>query len=76
MTARIDADHAINGRDEDRLQRSGFADGLAGTIASWSGDDSLVLAIYGRWGSGKTSLKNMVLETLGGKWPVVQFNPW
>ena len=37
---------------------------LARAIAAWRERDSLVVALYGGWGSGKTSIKNMTLETL------------
>ena len=42
-------------------------------------DDSLVIAIYGGWGSGKTSLKERVLwhlHTQSPNYPIIDFNPW
>ncbi len=57
-----------------------FAQGLARRIAAWDGSDSLVIALCGEWGCGKTSLKNLILEDLSrGKTPAVdllEFNPW
>ena len=41
-----------------------IAQSLASAIKGWKGNDSLVIALYGSWGSGKSSVKNMVLETL------------
>jgi len=73
------ADHPIVSTREDLLARSMFAESLASTIGSWKGKESLVLALYGPWGSGKSSIKNMVLESLAGKEngpSVVEFNPW
>ena len=71
----------ITVRREDRLGRRTFAEALAGAIKGWSGDDSLVVALYGPWGCGKSSIKNMVLDALKeegqAKGPdVVEFNPW
>jgi predicted KAP-like P-loop ATPase len=52
---------------------------LAAAIAEWRGNDSLVIALYGTWGIGKSSIKNMLLEALKSesKEPhVVEYNPW
>jgi len=47
---------------------------------NWDGEESLVIAISGNYGSGKTSLKNMMVEQLrddNEKAPyLVEFNPW
>ncbi len=64
---------------EDELGRTEFAQAIAKIVGQWSGRDSLVLAIYGPWGSGKTSLKNMVLDALGKQGArtfSMEFNPW
>jgi len=50
-------------------------------IAGWRGDHSAVFAIYGEWGSGKTSFKNFILEKLKSRPEsnqplIVEFNPW
>jgi predicted KAP-like P-loop ATPase len=64
----------------DRLGRTAFAQHLSDAIASWNEPESLVIAICGEWGIGKSSLKNLVLEQLrsrGKSVPdIVQFNPW
>lgn len=74
------ADRPITSRSKDLLNRSAFAESLASAIKGWTGNDSLVIALYGSWGSGKTSVKNMALESLReskGDCPlVVEFNPW
>ena len=53
---------------------------LAEKISGWRGHESLVIALYGGWGSGKSSVKNLVLEKLDEQKyrPVthVDFNPW
>src|SRR6202165_1578973 len=64
---------------DDQLGRTDFATAVAKVIAQWNGRDSLVLAIYGPWGSGKSSLKNMVLDALSkqnAKTVPLEFNPW
>ncbi len=61
------ADRPKQSVKEDLLGRTRFALELAGTLGAWSGDDSLVLALYGEWGIGKTSLKNFIVEPLPKK---------
>lgn len=74
------ADRPITSAKEDLLNRSSFAESLAKAIKDWIGNDSLVLALYGPWGSGKSSVKNIILESLkksDTSCPhVVEFNPW
>lgn len=75
----LSADKPIENRQEDVLGRRGFAEALAGAIREWSGRESLVLALYGAWGNGKSSIKNMVLDCLHSDSPkvlTVDFNPW
>jgi predicted KAP-like P-loop ATPase len=64
---------------DDELGRESFAEAIAKIISQWRGRDSLVLAIYGPWGSGKSSIKNMILDALGkkkAKTILMEFNPW
>jgi predicted KAP-like P-loop ATPase len=74
------SDRPINNRAEDLLGRAPFSDALAAAIKSWKGKDSLVIAIYGQWGMGKTSVKNMTLDALRASPEdcpeIVEFNPW
>jgi predicted KAP-like P-loop ATPase len=73
------ADRPIVSRAEDLLGRTSFAESLAGAISSWRGKDSLVVALYGPWGSGKSSIKNMVCEVLEADEdspPILHFSPW
>jgi predicted KAP-like P-loop ATPase len=75
----LSADRPIAGRADDKLGRSGFADAIASAIRGWHGRDSLVIALYGSWGTGKSSIKNMIVETVGGMADpslVTEFNPW
>ena len=74
------ADRPINSGSDDLLGRAKFAASLGKAIKSWKGKDSLVLALYGPWGSGKSSVKNLVLESLRASPPdcpsILEFNPW
>src|SRR3990167_2452709 len=75
------ADRPITSRKEDLLGRSDFTESLASAIKGWTGNDSLVIGLYGPWGSGKSSIKNMVLEVLNeaaksSKPDVMEFSPW
>jgi predicted KAP-like P-loop ATPase len=74
------ADRPIIHSKEDLLGRLPFAKSMAEAIKRWQEKDSLVIALYGQWGSGKTSLKNMIVESFNegkAKGPlVVEFNPW
>lgn len=77
---RFSADRPIGSREEDLLGRASFADSLASAIKGWKGNESLVIALYGLWGAGKSSLKNMVLQLLRSTEAdsplIVEFNPW
>src|SRR5438132_4310578 len=74
------ADRPISHRVEDRLGRRSFAEAIAAAVRGWRGRDSVVIAIHGPWGTGKSSIKNMVVEALKEekKQPVAiaEFNPW
>jgi KAP family P-loop domain len=75
----LSPDKPIGSREEDILDRRGFSEALARAIREWSGRESLVLALYGAWGNGKSSIKNMVIECLHSESPevlTVDFNPW
>lgn len=66
--------------DEDELGRKDFARSIAQAIRTWQGDEGLVMALYGQWGDGKSSVKGMVLDALranDNECPIiVDFNPW
>ena len=70
--------NAIGSRAEDRLDRAGFADHIAAALRGAPADQGLVVALVGAWGSGKTSVLNMVKEQLGTapSRTVLTFNPW
>jgi len=76
----LTADQPISSRQQDRLNRQSFSNALATAINAWHGNESLVIALYGEWGVGKTSVKNLTLENLREpqtKQPIIlEFNPW
>lgn len=74
------ADAPITSASADLLGRGDFARALAHVLYHHRGSESLVVALRGEWGSGKTSIKNLVVEALTPpgetKMKVVTFNPW
>jgi predicted KAP-like P-loop ATPase len=76
------SDQPITNSSQDIIGRKDFAFSLAETIDSYNSEDSLVLGLFGRWGSGKTSLINLVIEKLSqlgdnsNKPIIFKFNPW
>jgi predicted KAP-like P-loop ATPase len=76
----LSADRPITIAGEDKLGRASFAEAIARAVTAWHGKDSLVLALYGPWGSGKSSVKNMVIDILHrqstSRSLIVDFNPW
>src|SRR6266576_1149201 len=61
---RYSSDTPIQSPREDLLNRNNFAKQIARDIHAWKGRESLVIALYGGWGSGKTSLKNLIVSNL------------
>ena len=75
----ISADLPIKKLSEDKLNRAAFAQSLAKTISQYSLTSSFTIGLYGEWGSGKTSLVNMILESLteisnAGKYRQANYN--
>ena len=80
IATHLSADLPIKSREEDKLNRKGFAESLAHVIRTWRDKPSLVIGLFGDWGSGKSSLKNLVLEAIASQDKagvhVVEFSPW
>ena len=57
-------DKPITSKKEDVLGRKDFSKRLGRLIYNYQGEDGLVLGLYGEWGSGKTSVINMVEEEI------------
>lgn len=77
------SDKPIESLRDDKLNRSSFSEQLAQAILSYKLKDNLTVGLYGKWGTGKTSIINMVLEVIedetkdnADKPIIVQFNPW
>jgi len=72
------ADEPIGDGGSDRFRRGSLARNVAGLIRrSAQGRQSSVVAVVGPWGSGKTSLLNMVRRELAASdISIVEFNPW
>lgn len=78
-------DQPIESSKDDILGRASFAQALGEAILSYKEKDSIVIGLFGAWGSGKTSIINMALEHIeliskdkndDEKPIVVRFNPW
>lgn len=71
-------DRPIEGIKGDLLNRAGFSQAIARIIKNWDGKDSYVLGLYGAWGSGKSSIKNMIMDVLKDDQEVeiLNFEPW
>lgn len=75
----ISPDLPIRNVSEDKLNRGSFASSLASAIMEYSSSSSFTIGLYGEWGSGKTSLINMVLDDIEkrtDKTIILRFNPW
>lgn len=78
-------DQPIKQCSEDKLGRKLFSKELAKSILNLSTTDTFTIGLYGKWGSGKTSVINMTIQELNNisentaedKKPIIiQFNPW
>jgi len=81
----FNSDKAIISCNDDVLGRKGYAKTVGEAIIKDTNKDSHVIAFYGKWGSGKTSFINMVLEHIVNetkdvegdkKSIIIKFNPW
>lgn len=74
-------DRPITAYDNDLFDREAFVQTIALQTSRWIGqEDSLIISIDGQWGSGKSSLKELIKNTISktGSPPpiIVEFNPW
>ena len=78
----LQSDEPIKMAEDDSLERQRLAHSIAGKILSRDTTSCIVIGIAGPWGSGKTSLLNLVYNELhdetGKKKGILllRFNPW
>ena len=79
------SDKPIGSNNEDMLNRKGFAKNLAHTLVHLDNRDTFTVGLFGKWGSGKTSLVNMTLTEIESiqaerkteeQIIIVHFEPW
>lgn len=77
------ADKPIKKLSDDKLNRKYFTKQLAQAILSYNSKDNFTIGLYGKWGSGKSSIINMLIEEITRKTSnsperpiIVRFNPW
>lgn len=71
------SDEAINSTGDDKFERAPFAKMIARRIDQVAPRQaSTVFGVVGEWGSGKTSVLNMIRESVSDDWKVVPFSPW
>lgn len=77
----LSADRPSSNPQDDLFGHAPFAESLANSVWRYPGNDGLVLALYGPWGSGKSTVLSYVRHFLEQR-PVteqpviVTFNPW
>lgn len=58
------SDNPLETKEEDKLDRFNFIQQLGNRILEYDNVDSLVIGLYGEWGSGKSSIINLTIEYL------------
>lgn len=72
-------DVPIQTASDDVLGRHSFAEQLARAMINYNSPEAFTIGLYGPWGSGKTSVINLLEEELAKQSRdciVVRFNPW
>ncbi len=72
-------DTPISFLDDDKLNRRKFSESLAQAILNYKTEHCLTVSLMGNWGSGKTSIINMVRDYWSqsdSENIVVPFDPW
>lgn len=74
-------DEPITDKSEDKYQRAEFTQNLAYALLDSTDSHGLIIGIHGPWGSGKTSLKNLLINALKAhentnEFHIIEFEPW
>lgn len=73
----IISDVPISSKSDDLFDRASWAAQLANVISNINTPNAFTVGITGSWGSGKTSMLNMVIEELQDReYTTVRFSPW
>ncbi|MCA6084928.1 P-loop NTPase fold protein [Candidatus Endomicrobiellum agilis] len=78
----FDTDDPIKDKKDDMLGRTQFAEDISSNLLNWESDKSIIIGINGVWGSGKSSVINLIKQYIDNKAgtdnkPVmIDFNPW
>ncbi len=75
------SDKPLTKPEDDRLAYGTFAQRLAESLLAMAPADGFVVALYGSWGSGKTTVVNFIVHYLEDRPEderpiIVHFNPW
>lgn len=78
------SDEPVSSSDADILGRTKFAKSLSKNILQHEDKNTIVIGLYGKWGFGKSSIVNILLEDIKqskefseDKKPIIiEFNPW
>lgn len=81
MLNMLKSDQPINKIEDDLLDRNIFVEQLGNAIKRYKQTDSLTIGLCGSWGSGKTSILNMLENSLqkcnkSNETIIVRFEPW
>ena len=69
-------DSPIKDPEKDCLNRMDFVYQLYQMITNYNYSDSLTIGLESKWGDGKTSIINLLLNLLNENIIVIKFNPW
>lgn len=76
-------DRPIDTGEQDLLGRLSFSNQLGKAIYEYDGKDGLVIGLFGKWGTGKTSVINMAANEINklaendeNKPMIIRFAPW
>lgn len=76
-------DRPIDTEEQDLLGRSSFSKQLGKAIYEYNGKDGLVIGLFGKWGTGKTSVINMTINEISklennheSQPLIMKFSPW